>query len=179
MKMEKVKSLENVTIIKITPTNLKVKDETLPDLTWIDDYSFLEECLKELSKDEQIKKEILNSEKIVLGNNFPYVVKVKSLENLEFDIIEDKTFLRENFKTPSSVMNSADYRFKFHNKHNIAMLFKEKYPEHYNNLDNRYNAIERGGNMVDFSNGKVKLHIFNHRKRSGYVETLCKIKDLY
>lgn len=178
--MDKTKTIENTTIIKVIPKNIGIgDDDKLPNLNWISGKSFLKECLEELSKNDTIKEEILNSEKIVIGNKFPYVIKINSLEDLDFDFINDKSFLRKKFRTPISVMDSADYKFKFNNKYNILKLFKEKYPEHYNNLDNRYNSIEHGGNMVDFDNGKVILSIFDHKTRSGYEETLCKITDLY
>ena len=178
--MDKIKTIKNTTIIRVIPTNIGIgNDDKLPNLNWISDKSFLKECLEELSKNDTIREEILNSEKIVIGNEFPYVIKINSLENLDFEFISDKSFLRKKFRTPRSVMDSADYKFKFNNKYNILKLFKEKYPDHYNNLDNRYDSIERGGNMVDFNHGKVILSIFDYKTRSGYETTLCKITDLY
>ena len=174
------KTLENIVIIKVIPTNITVgNDDKLPNLTWVDDESFFRECLEELSKDKELRKEILNSEKIIIGNNYPYIIKVNFLENLDFEFVNDTAFLRKKFRTPRHVMDSADYKFKFKNKHNILKLFKEKYPDYYNNLDSVYNSIEYGGNMVDFNNGEVILTIFDRQLRRGHDITLCKITDLY
>jgi hypothetical protein len=75
--------------------------------------------------------------------------------------------MREVFLKPN-------IEFTFDNKYNLLKLFSEKYPELYKKLNNRYNSIEYGGNMVDFTDEFVKYSewdlMMNRELKRKFVE---------
>lgn len=180
--MENFKDLngEKLLLIEATPTKIS-NLENMPNLSWYK--IFIELALKEALKDNKIRELILESDYVIIGQK-GYIsnwdlIKVTSINPLVYTQIPDCTFLRDIFSSPSKVLETPHIKIKFDNKYDIEKLFSEKYPEHYKDLDNRYEAIERGGNMVDFtSSGNVVYSFFDHKERSGYTKTICSIADL-
>lgn len=169
--------------IKVTTTNAEnINPEKLPDCDWIDSESWVRECLSDLLKDSDNRSIIKEGDILCIGTGMYdfSLVEINSIEPLDFKMDRSRLFplVREKYKKPSNVFSNPDIKFTFNNKYNYLKLFAEKYPDLYKKLNTRYNAIERGGNMVDFKGDWVVYTEWDFEDESGSEYKLCKIDDL-
>jgi hypothetical protein len=173
--------VDNILSIKVKCTNTEnINPTKLPDLEWLNSEFWIRECLEQLiQKDKSIK----DGDILCIGANIydKSIVKIQSIIPLKFDLDSKKYFNQVKTKFNNNmreVFLKPNIEFTFDNKYNLLKLFSEKYPELYKKLNNRYNSIEYGGNMVDFTDEFVKYSEWNFDDESGTEKKVCRIEDL-
>jgi hypothetical protein len=168
----------NILEVKV---NLKNKSEltNMPQERWYDSKAFIEKALEQMFKDADFAKQMIESDYVIMGvpgyrGNWS-LLKVTS--PTEFEDVTDGNFLKDHYDNMREVLKKPHLTFDYDNV-DIEKSFSVKYPELFNNLNDRYNSVERGGNMVDFHGDKVRYSHWDHKDQSGYTETVCTISDL-
>ncbi len=173
---------DNILSVKVKCTNTEnINPTKLEDLDWIDAEFWIKECLENLFESD--KSSIIKDGDILLIGTDKYdwsLVKINSINDLDFEINRKKylPLVKSKYGDFSQILKNPDIEFTFNNKYNFLKLFSEKYPDLYKKLSNRYNAVEYGGNMVDFRGEWVIYSEWDFDDRSGSEYKLCKIEDL-
>ena len=166
---------ENIVTIKAIPTNISKLDK-MPEVFWVGSKFFIKDCLEQLVENEEYKEIVSNADYILIGPD-PYdcsLIKLNSIDILDFEVLS----VTYTYGQLNKAFDKSDIIFEYKNKYDITKLFSEKYPDLYKKLANRYNAIERGGNMVDFNDEYVVYSFWDYDDESGTTEKICKIEEL-
>jgi hypothetical protein len=179
--IENSQNLDNVISIKVNCTNTQnINPYRLPDLKWINSEFWIKECLESLPvSDRDIIKQ---GDILCIGvDNFNWsVVEVNSIDPLVIKMggKEHIEIAQKKFGNRDRIFANPDIEFTFNNKHNYLKLFSKKYPNLYKKLDSRDDAIEIGGNMVDFVGDLVKYTQWDKSTETGTEKPICRIEDL-
>jgi len=187
-KYENFKNFENyldfngkkLLLIKSTPQNIS-QLKNMSEQEWFSTNAFVRENLTELLKNDDYKELISGADLIVIGTTYGWsFIEMVSVEPLKFTFVKNSEYknLGKIFKSRYDILKKPHITFDFDNKFDITKLFAEKYPDIFNDLDDPYEAVERGGNMVEFRGNKVIYSFWDHKDRSGHEEEICKISDL-
>lgn len=175
---------ENIVTIKAIPTNIsELNPSKMPEVIWVGSKFFIKDCLEQLVENEEYKEIVSNADYILIGPD-PYdcsLIKLNSIDILDFEVLSIRKnieLIKSYFGQLNKAFDKSDIIFEYKNKYDITKLFSEKYPDLYKKLANRYNAIERGGNMVDFDDEYVVYSFWDHDDESGTTKKICKIEEL-
>ena len=174
--------MKDVLIVKAVPRNL-TKVDKIEDVMWFDSKIFIKDCLSSIVKDSDSDKNILaESEYIIIGSDkdeFSYI-KNLNVETFDFEFCGNSDYkkLSSKFKSRSVIYDKVDIEYKFNNKYDVVGMFLEKYKDIYKSLHNRYDAIERGGNMIDFRGNNIIFSEWDFHDDSGSEGVLTTIDEL-
>lgn len=172
---------KKIVVIKATPTNIsELNPSKMPKVSWVESKFFIKDCLEQLIENKEYKDIISNADYILIGPD-QYDCSLIKIDADDFEILSIRKnidLIKSYFGQLNNVFDDIDILFKYKNKYDVTKLFSEKYPDLYNKLANRYNAVERGGNMVDFDGEYVVYSFWDHDDESGTTKKICKIEDL-